>query len=119
MCRRELDLVAARAEERAGRLAQAGRDALGVAARQIEHVDLIERVAGLALALKNEPLAIGRPVALAGTFALDGEPADARQEVALLIRRLGLKTVADAGKGRRAEQNGYERSAKHGHRGPL
>ena len=41
--RRELDLVGARPEERAGGLADAGRDALGVAGRQIEHVDLIER----------------------------------------------------------------------------
>ena len=47
---------------------------------EIEHVDLIERIARLALALEHEALAVGRPVALAGASAFDGEPADAREE---------------------------------------
>src|SRR5205814_3701573 len=63
--RRELDLVAARAEERARRLADAGRDAFALAAREIEDVDLIERILRLALALEHEALAVGRPVAFA------------------------------------------------------
>src|SRR5216684_875754 len=119
MRRRELDLVAAGAEKCAGGLAQAGRNAFGVAGRQIEHVDLIEGVPRLALALTDEALAVGRPVALAGTLALDRESTDAGQEVALLIRRHGLKTMADAGTDRRDEQNGHKRSAEHSHREPL
>ena len=44
---------------------------------EIEHVDLIERVARLALALEDEPLAVGRPVAFAGAASFDGQAADA------------------------------------------
>ena len=73
----------ARTEEGAGRLAVAGRDALGVAGREVERVDLVEGVAGLAFALEDQALAVGRPVAFAGAASLDGEPADARQEIAL------------------------------------
>src|SRR5206468_3396002 len=38
-----------------------------------------------ALALKDDALAIGRPVSLAGAPAFDGEPANARQEIALFV----------------------------------
>ena len=56
---------------------------------EVEHVDLIEGIARLALALEHEPLAVRRPVAFAGAPAFDGEPPDARQEVALLVGRTG------------------------------
>ena len=81
---REHDLAAAGTEERARGLAHAGRDALGVAAGEVEHVDLVEGIARLALALEHEPLAVRRPVAFAGALAFDREPADAAQEVSLL-----------------------------------
>ena len=90
MRRREFDLGAVRPEERARRLADARRDALGIAGRQIEHVDLIEGIAGLALALEHQPLAVRRPVAFAGALAFDGQPPDAAQEIAFLRWRLGL-----------------------------
>src|SRR6185436_11771473 len=66
---RKLDLVGAGAEEGARRLADAGRHARRVAGGEIEHVDLIERVAGLAFALEHDPLAVRCPVAFAGAFA--------------------------------------------------
>src|SRR5581483_3470576 len=64
--RRALDLVAAGPEERARRLADARRDASGFAGGEIQHVNLIERVARLALALEDEPFAVRRPVAFTG-----------------------------------------------------
>ena len=91
----------ARTEERAGRLAVAGRDARRVAGRHVQRVDLIEGIARLALALKDEPLAVRRPVALAGAAAFDGEPADARQEVALL----GLAAAGPAQRAGSQQQN--------------
>ena len=110
--RRELDLVAARTEERAGGLADAGRDPLGVAARQIEHVDLIERVARLALALEDQPLAVRRPVAFAGALALDGQAADAGEEIALLIG--GRVLLARRGGTRTAGPLTPQRATQHG-----
>ena len=97
--RGEQNLVGAGAEEAARRLAQAGRDAGGVAGREVHHVHLIERIAGLPLALQHEPLAVRRPVAFAGPPPLDREPAHARQEVALLVggRRLGGKSGGQHG----------------------
>jgi len=92
MCRRKQDLVGAGTEEGAGRLAVARRDALGVAGRQVERVDLIERVARLALALKDQPPAVRRPVALACAATFDRQPADARQEITLFVLgRAGLR----------------------------
>ena len=81
MCRGEKNLIAARAEERAGRLAVARRDSLGVPRREVERVDLIEGVARFALALKDEPLTIRLPVALSGAAAFDGQSPDTRQEL--------------------------------------
>src|SRR5207247_5141348 len=86
----EFNLVAAGTKERAGRFAQTGRDALAVAGREIERVDLIEGITRLALALKDEALAVGRPVAFSGAASLDGETADAAEEIALLRRAGGL-----------------------------
>ena len=93
----ELDVaVGAGPEERAGRLAQARRDPFRVAALEIERVDLVEGIAGLAFALEHEALAVGRPVAFAGALALDGQAPDARQEVALFeIRRCGQREEED------------------------
>ena len=62
---------------------------------EIERVDLIEGIAGLALALKHDPLAVGRPVAFARALAFDRQPADARQEVALLVRGRLLSRQGD------------------------
>src|SRR5690606_20607424 len=78
--RAEQDLIRSRPEERAGRLAVAGRDALRLARREVEHVDLVERVAGLALALEDELPAVGGPVALACAAPFDRQPPDAAQE---------------------------------------
>ncbi len=85
--RGEHDLVAARTEEAAGGLAHAGRDARRLAGGQVHHVLLIERIARFAFALQHEACAIGRPVAFAGTLAVHGETADARQERTFLVRR--------------------------------
>src|SRR5687767_589765 len=84
MSRREHDFAAAGTEERARGLAHAGRNTLRFTVRQIEHVDLIEGVAGFALALEDEALAVGRPVTFAGAFALDGQAANAAEKIALL-----------------------------------
>src|SRR5439155_2049997 len=88
--RRELDLVAAGTEERARRLAGARRDALRLAGAEVEHIDLIEGIPGLTLALKDEPLAVRRPVAFAGAPPFDGEPPNTRQEITLLVGGRGL-----------------------------
>jgi hypothetical protein len=45
---------------------------------------LVEGIVRFALALEDEPLAIGRPVALAGALAFDGQSPDAAQKVSLL-----------------------------------
>ena len=47
---------------------------------EVDHVHLVERIAGLALALEHEPLAVGRPVAFARPLAFDGEPPHAGEE---------------------------------------
>ena len=88
-CKR--DLVAARAEERTRCLAGAGRDSFRIAGGEIEHVDLIERIAGLALALKHDSLAVGRPVALTGAPPFNGQATNSGEEITLLIfgRRQG------------------------------
>jgi len=113
--RGEFDLVGARPEECAGRLADAGRDALGVAARQIEHVDLIEGVARLALALEHEACAIRRPVALAGAFAFHRQTADAAEKITFLVDGRILPPNDDAGEDGCREQGGHQCAAKHGH----
>src|SRR5436190_15862847 len=91
MRRCEFDLAAVRAEERARRLADARGDALRFSGREIEDIDLIERVRGIALALEHQALAVGRPVALAGALAFHGQAADAAQERALLRGRGRLR----------------------------
>src|SRR6185295_3810997 len=80
----ELELVAVGTEERACGLADARRDAFGLAAPEIEDVNLIEGIARLALALKHDPLAVRRPVTLARASAFDGQAPHARQKVTLL-----------------------------------
>ena len=111
---RKLDLVGSRAEERAGRLAVPGEMRLVSPVVEVERVDLIERIARLALALKHEPLAVRRPVALAGAPSLDRQPADARQEIATRdlpeapARRRGVRprqSRTDAGRRRLTAQN--------------
>jgi hypothetical protein len=59
MRRGEKHFIAAGPEKRAGRFANAGRDAMRVAAFEIEEENLIERVLRVALALKDERLAVG------------------------------------------------------------
>jgi hypothetical protein len=59
------DLLAARMDPAAGRLADARRDAADASAAQVHQVDLEEGVAGLALALEDEPPAILGEVAFA------------------------------------------------------
>jgi hypothetical protein len=91
MGRGKQDLVGARTEERAGRFAHPGRDALDVTRGEIEGVDLIERVARLALALEDQALSVGCPVAFAGAPALDSQPPDARKKIPLLIPARGWR----------------------------
>jgi hypothetical protein len=57
--RREQNFVTAGTEEGACRLADAGRDALRLSARQVHDVDLVERITGLAFALEDHALAVG------------------------------------------------------------
>jgi hypothetical protein len=47
---------------------------------RIEHVDLVERIARVAFALEHEPLAVRRPVTLAGAFAFNGQTPHAAEE---------------------------------------
>src|SRR5207344_2985163 len=73
----ELDVaVGARPEKRARRFSEAWRNPFRVTAVQIERVDLVEGVAGLPFALEHETLAVGRPVALAGSLPLDRQAPD-------------------------------------------
>jgi hypothetical protein len=58
MRRRELDFVRPRPEEGARRLSIARRDTRRVAGRQVERIDLVERIAGLAFALKDKLFAV-------------------------------------------------------------
>src|SRR5262249_14447651 len=79
MRRRKENLVAAGTEKRTRRLSKPRGNPLHIPARQIERVDLIERVAWFALALEHEPLAVRRPVTLAGAAAFNGQSTDARE----------------------------------------
>ena len=56
-----------------------------VAGREVEQVDLEERIARLALALKDEALAVGAEIAFSGAFAGEGKLPHAGEE-----RRLGI-----------------------------
>ena len=85
---REQDLIASGAEERAGGLAVAGRDALAVAGLEVEGVDLVERIRRLALALEHHALAVGREIAFARPLPLNRQAPHARQKLALPGRRL-------------------------------
>src|ERR1700681_2396770 len=106
----EFDLVGTWPEECTGGLADARRDALGVAGGEIERVNLVERIARLALALEDEPLAVRGPIALARALAVDCQTPDAREEVALLIWRLSLQCEASTpGKDCQRRQH-YQRS---------
>src|SRR5262245_39769597 len=83
---REEDLLSRRPDERARRLAEAGRDAFDVARAKVERVDLIERIPRLALALEDESLPIGGPVTFSRTTTFEGQPADLREEILLAPR---------------------------------
>ena len=105
--RAEHDLVAAGTEERARRLAHAGRDSLGVAGGEVEHEDLVERVGRVTLALEDQALAVGRPVAFTRALALDRQPADAAQEGPLTRRGLrGHWHCRPQEHGRRTQRHG-------------
>ena len=52
-------------KKRAGRFAVTGRDAGRVAGLKIERVNLVERIAGLAFALENQPGAVSTEITLA------------------------------------------------------
>ena len=58
MRRGEEHFIAARTKESARCLAGAGRDAVTVAAFEIEEIDLVEGILGLAFALEDERLAV-------------------------------------------------------------
>src|SRR5262245_19800361 len=88
MCRGEKNLVAARPEERAGRLADAGRDSSRIPVFEVESVDLVERVIRFAFALKHHRLSVRREVALPCAPAFEGELANVRKEIRL---REGLR----------------------------
>jgi hypothetical protein len=60
-------------EEGAGGFARAGRDAMTVAGFQVEQVDLIERIARFAFALKDEGATIMRKIAFPTPPAFKGE----------------------------------------------
>ena len=79
----EEDVAGFGVEERAGGLARAGRDARDVAGGHVHHVDLVERIARLALALEHQPASVLRPVAFAGAAAFHREAPRPREEVAL------------------------------------
>ncbi len=83
----EEHLVAVRPEECAGGLPDPRGDPFDVACRQIEREDLVPGVGRVAFALKDHALAIRREIPFAGASALHGEPADPREEIALLVSR--------------------------------
>ena len=90
-------------------LPDAGRDARRVAGLHVHQIDLIEGIAGLALALKDELLAVVRPVALAGAAALDRQAADrvrgSRAPDGWAVRQQG---PAEAGRDRPAASDASE-----------
>ena len=68
VCGREEHFIALRPKESARRLARSWRDALRVARFQVEHVDLVEWIVRLPLALKDQRLAVRREVTFAAAF---------------------------------------------------
>ena len=83
MGRAEQDVPGARLNERTGRFAVAGRDAPRIAVRQVQLVDLIERVSRLTLALKDHAGAVGREIAFSSARPLKRQPPRPRQKITL------------------------------------
>ncbi len=69
----EQDLPGSRPEKRAGGLALPRRNAPRVPGFEVELVDLVERIARLALALEHELLPVRREIALSRSLALEGQ----------------------------------------------
>src|SRR3972149_6773526 len=84
-------------EKRASGLSLTRREALRLPRREIQLVDLIEGLPGLALALKYHLFSVRREIPLAGTTPFEGEPPRAGEEVFL-----GIDTLF--GEGKRAQQ---------------
>ncbi len=72
----EQHFIRAGTKKRAGGFADAGGDAVTVAIRQIENVNLVKWVPRLAFALENQRLAVRRKITLTTAPALEGELAD-------------------------------------------
>src|SRR4030095_5864609 len=53
---------------------------MAVAGFQVEEIDLIERIAGFALALKNQGFAVRCEIAFATPLAFEGQPTDFGEE---------------------------------------
>jgi hypothetical protein len=84
MGRGEEDVGAVRAEEGAGRLADAGTDEVALTTLKVEPEDLVERIALDSLALEDHVEVVRRPVAFAGAASLEGESPRALEEIRLV-----------------------------------
>src|SRR5262249_36674105 len=101
----EDDLLAVGPEVGAGGLADAGADAAELAGVEIHDEDLVERVAGpLLLGLEDDPLAVGREVALAGANEILRHLSDVGE-----VGRLGLFPVGRVGAEGEAGEKGKHR----------
>tara|TARA_B100000678_G_scaffold23626_1_gene17975 strand:+ start:1332 stop:1727 length:396 start_codon:yes stop_codon:yes gene_type:complete len=83
MRRAEEHPPAAGVKKCAGGLAVSRRDTRRVAGFEIERVNLVERIASLPFALKDQLGAVGAEVAFAAAPALEGELPDTREKRAL------------------------------------
>ena len=81
--------IAARMDPRAGRLARSGRDSLHVAGGQIEQVDLVERIRGVAFRLEDQALAVATEIALAGPPSLERKLPGIGQPACLVVGLVG------------------------------
>ncbi len=86
---------------------------------QVERIDLIERIARFTLALEHQPLSVRRPVALAGTLALDRQAPHACQKVGFLVCRRVLPAIHGARGDRRREQSRDKDCTNHRHQDPF
>ena len=77
----EQHFLAARAKKGASGFANARRDTVAVAGFEVQEVNLVERVARLAFALKNQGLSFGRKITFTAAPAFESELANVRQKL--------------------------------------
>src|SRR5687768_3035594 len=65
---------------------------MNISRRQIEDVDLVKRIVGLAFALKDQRLSIRRKISFAAALSLEDQLADIREELGFVFTLRSVNT---------------------------